>query len=290
MPHSPEPFYRAPRRLWYVQIDGKQINLGKEDNPRKDRSGQPVPCAAVVTRFHELMAGRGQEPAVPAVDASLALVVVDQFLGWVERHKSPRTYEWYQRHCEAFAKAIPTTLTVAQVKPFHLTKICDANLGWSDTTKHGFCRAVQRAFRWAERQGLIDRSPLGLLEKPEPQDRDVIISPEEYREILGLVKDGFRDLLMMAWESGIRPQEIRIVEAKHLDFQHGRIVFPVKESKGKKLPRVVYLPDEALMLCRRLAAMHPSGPIFLNADGNPWTRYAINCTSSGSRSHSAGGR
>ncbi len=207
MPHSPEPFYRAPRRLWYVQIDGKQINLGKEDNPRKDRSGQPVPCAAVVTRFHELMAGRGQEPAVPAVDASLALVVVDQFLGWVERHKSPRTYEWYQRHCEAFAKAIPTTLTVAQVKPFHLTRICDANLAWSDTTKHGFCRAVQRAFRWAERQGLIDRSPLGLLEKPEPQDRDVIISPEEYREIHGLVKDGFRDLLMMAWESGIRPQE-----------------------------------------------------------------------------------
>ncbi len=122
MPHRPEPFYRAPRRLWYVQLDGKQINLGREDNPRKDGDGQPVPCAAIVTRFHELMADRGKNAPPPeaTVDSTLAVVVIDQFLDWVQRHKSERTYEWYLRHCEAFAKAVPSTLAVAKVKPFHL--------------------------------------------------------------------------------------------------------------------------------------------------------------------------
>jgi hypothetical protein len=126
MPHRPEPFYRAPRRLWYVQIDGKQINLGREENPRRDGNGDPVPCPAVVTRFHELMANRGNAaPPPPPTDQRLALAVVDQFLGWVERHKSPRTYEWYRRHCEAFARSVPGTLPVAQLKPFHLTQLCD---------------------------------------------------------------------------------------------------------------------------------------------------------------------
>ena len=66
---------------------------------------------------------------------------------------------------------------------------------------------------------MIDRTPLAGVEKPQPHDRDVIVSPEEYRSVIGLVKGGFRDLLAMAWESGIRPQEIRVVEAKHLIFR-----------------------------------------------------------------------
>jgi hypothetical protein len=28
MPHYPKPFFRKSRGLWYVQIDGKQHNLG----------------------------------------------------------------------------------------------------------------------------------------------------------------------------------------------------------------------------------------------------------------------
>jgi integrase len=104
-----------------------------------------------------------------------------------------------------------------------------------------------------------------------------VLTPEEYDRVISMLSGPFRDLLAMAWESGIRPQEIRIVEARHLDFENGRIVLPVKESKGKKLPRVVYLTDEALEIASRMAMQHPSGPIFRNSDGAPWTRYAINC-------------
>ena len=30
MPHFPKPFYRPARRLWYVQIGKKQVNVGPE--------------------------------------------------------------------------------------------------------------------------------------------------------------------------------------------------------------------------------------------------------------------
>jgi hypothetical protein len=30
VPDYPKPFFRAPRGLWYVQIDGRQVNLGPD--------------------------------------------------------------------------------------------------------------------------------------------------------------------------------------------------------------------------------------------------------------------
>ena len=47
MPHYPKPFFRAPRGLWYVQIDGRQVNLG----PDRDEAFR---------RYHDLMA-RGRD-------------------------------------------------------------------------------------------------------------------------------------------------------------------------------------------------------------------------------------
>jgi integrase len=280
VPHHPEPFYHSARKGWFVQVGRRQIALGLDPDPKRDRrTGRPIPSQEILDRYHETMRRRDEldGPRAPAGTSPLVVVVVDQFLEWVERRKAKRTYEWYQRHCQAFAKSIPRDLTVAQLKPFHLTGLCDAHPEWSPTTKHGLCRAVQRALRWAARQGTIDRSPLGDVEKPEPQDRDLVLTPEEYAQVIGMVGGPFRDLLAMAWESGIRPQEIRVVEARHLDLENGRNVFPVKESKGKKLPRVVYLTNEALEIARRMVAEHPGGPIFRNSDGAPWTRYAINC-------------
>ena len=43
MPHYPKPFFRAPRGLWYVQLDGRQVNLG----PDRDEAFR---------RYHDLMA------------------------------------------------------------------------------------------------------------------------------------------------------------------------------------------------------------------------------------------
>ena len=52
MAHYPKPFFRAPRGRWYVQINGKQINLG----PDKD---------AAFKAYHGLMQRAETPAAVP---------------------------------------------------------------------------------------------------------------------------------------------------------------------------------------------------------------------------------
>ena len=126
--------------------------------------------------------------------------------------------------------------------------------------------------------GLIEASPVRHVEKPRAGRRDVVITPDEYAWILGQVRDEpFRDLLVVCWETGCRPQEVLAVEARHVDPDSGRWVFPPDEAKGKKAHRVVYLTDRALEITRRQMARHPEGPLFRNTDGRPWHPYALNC-------------
>ena len=48
-----------------------------------------------------------------------------------------------------------------RAEALHVTRVMDANAeAWNANTKNDFATAVQRAFNWAERQGLIDRNPL----------------------------------------------------------------------------------------------------------------------------------
>jgi integrase len=168
-------------------------------------------------------------------------------------------------------------MTTARLKPFHVQQWLDANPGWK-TGKRGAVIAVQRAFNWAVRMGLIDANPIRSLEKPKAGRRDHVITADQFRTILTLVKDAeFRDLLTVCWETSCRPQEALSVEAAHVDVEGGCWVFPVDESKGKEQQRIVYLTDTALAITRRLMAAHPCGPLFLNTNGLPWSPSALNC-------------
>ncbi|MFH1264567.1 MAG: tyrosine-type recombinase/integrase, partial [Planctomycetota bacterium] len=48
-------------------------------------------------------------------------------------------------------------------------------------------------------------------------------------------------------------------------------ILPPAEAKGKRKPRIIYLPPEALEIVLRNAKPHPAGPIFRNTKGRPWT-------------------
>ena len=81
----------------------------------------------------------------------------------------------------------------------------------------------------------------------------------------------------MTWETGCRPQESLIVEARHVDLVNQRWVFQQSEEKNKAFLRVVYLTDVALEIVRRLMLAHPEGPLFRNSEGEPWTADSVNC-------------
>ena len=261
MARRPQPWYRKNRGVWCVTINGTRHNLG----PDKDEAFR---------RFYELM--RRPAPQQTVSPQSLASII-DAFLDWVHTHRSPDTYEWYRYRLQRFCQRYPD-LRTNELRPYHVQQWVDSYSHLSRTSHRNYIRSMKRCLKWAEQQGYLDKNPIALLEVPTADRRDVDIPTEEFETLLSYVRhESFRDLLLTTWETGCRPQELLRVEARHVDLDHQRWVFPRQESKGKRAPRIVYLTNAALAITRRLILKHPQGPLFRNRDGKPWTTFAVNC-------------
>lgn len=262
MPHFPKPFYRKPRRRWYVEIDGKQINLG----PDRDEAFQ---------QYHELMAS--PEPVVfkPADSAYPVAMLCDRFLEWVQTHRAEPTYEGYLYRLQRFVDRYPE-LTVDAIRPFHVQEWADA-YDISNTTKRNYMRSIKTCLRWCCKQGHIDKNPLEHMDVPAADRKEVYVPLEEFERILDYINDlNLRDLFITTYEVGCRPQESLRVERRHVELDHQRWVFPSLEAKGKSAPRIVYLSDKAMEITRRLMVQHPTGTLFRNSRGNAWTADTVN--------------
>lgn len=256
----PQPFWRSGCNCWHVQIGKKQVRL----DPDRDEAFR---------MYHAMMQQPGSAQATAIRPDPPVVEILDTFLDWAEKNSTPRTFEWRKDNLQTFADSIPRGLTVSQLKPFHVTKEMHAHPTWGPDTQGNFARCVQRAFRWAKQQGLIDANPIEHVEKPKAEQREAFLTQAECDALLASFPDQtFRGVLITVWECGCRPQELFRVEARHVDPAGKRWVFPTKEAKGKKKPRVVYLSDTAWEITARLMAVHPTGPLFRNAAGEPWDK------------------
>ena len=262
MPRTPRPWWRNDKQCWAVTIDGKRHNLGKD---REDAH----------RRFHELMA----KPKRRTIATESLLAIFDVFLDWVSKHQAEATYEWYRQRLEAFANCrhLPDDVRSDELRPFHVQQFVD-DMDVATCTKRNYVAAVKRAMKWAKQQGYIDDNPIVELEVPAAGKRDEVISEQAFSDLLEFVKDDpIRDLLVVSYQTGCRPQESLRVEARHVDQTHHRWVFSASEAKNKRLSRAVYLPSAAMEITERLARRYPAGRLFRNSRGKPWTTSAVNC-------------
>jgi integrase len=165
-------------------------------------------------------------------------------------------------------------LAIGEIRTHHVQKFLDG-LDAGPTTKNMAWRTVNRAFNWAVRQELMDRNPASGVERPAALIREDFVTDAEYAVIMARVKDqAFRDILVIAWECGARPNELFTVEAANVELDKSRWYF----QKGKRnIRRFVYLTAAAEEITRRAMAAHPSGPIFRNTRGQPWDRHSAKC-------------
>ena len=259
MPHFPKPFYKKARGVWYVEINRKQINLGPDEKE-------------AFRQYHLLMG----KPREQAVSPESLLAIIDAFLEWTQKNRAPDTYEWYRYRLQRFVSTYPD-MRVSALKPFHVEHWVD-QYDVAQTTRRNYFRSIKRCLSWARRQGRIDSDPLEGLDVPGAERKDVYVPPEEFERLLTFVPDaGFRSLLVTTYQTGCRPQESLRVVADWVDKKNARWVFPQKESKGKKSPRIIYLNDVALAISKRLLDKHPNGELFRNSRNRPWSTEAVNC-------------
>ena len=286
MAHVSKPYYKESRQTWYAEFNRKQYSLGPNplhrSKPKKKNGVWQAP-SEILEAFEQLKLRMHQaEQTDEGGPEQLVLEIFDEFLEWCLKHKSPRTYEWYKNHIQSFIQhehddSLHKSLTVSTLKPIHVERWVDAHPTWGASHQRGAKIAVQRAFRWAERMGIISTNPIRYLPKPEQGKREQVITPEQHTTILSYFKDrSFRTLLDMAWHTGARPQECVRIESRHVELANRRVVLPPAEAKGKKRYRIIYLNDDALALVKQLVAEHPEGFLFRNLDGSPWNAWAIN--------------
>jgi integrase/recombinase XerD len=79
MARRPKPWFRKARRAWFVTIDGVQHNLGPEKGEAFER-------------FFALM----RQPKEQKVASRSIAAIADAYLEWVQKQRSPETYEWYR--------------------------------------------------------------------------------------------------------------------------------------------------------------------------------------------------
>ena len=79
----PKPWYRPSRGVWYVTLNGSQINLGSDKK-------------LAFEQYKELIAKR------PVISADSVLAIFDSFLDWAYRNRAIRTYEFYRDRLEDF--------------------------------------------------------------------------------------------------------------------------------------------------------------------------------------------
>ena len=260
MGRTPKPWYRKSRKCWFVTIGGVRHNLGPEKK-------------AAYEHFYQLM----RQPAQSKVSPHSLAAICDAYLDWVDKHRSPHTYEWYRCRLQRFLTSC-SDMAVNSLRPFHVQTWVDQNPDNSPTTRRNNIRAVKTCLNWAVRQGYIERNPIEHMQLPTGLPRQVLITPVDFERMLTLIPDEpFRDLVTATWLTGCRPQESLHVEARHVDGTNARWVFPKSESKIKSMPRIVYLTDEAMAIVQRLMLKNDSGPLFLNTQGRPWNKQSVAC-------------
>ncbi|HEY2411072.1 MAG TPA: site-specific integrase [Pirellulaceae bacterium] len=257
MARNPKPWWRKERNAWFVTINGTRHNLGADKKEAKDR-------------FHELMANK----AVIA-PSDTVWAVLDAFLEWTEKHR-PASYEWYRAALQRFKDGVPNC-RIVDLNAATVETWLGSHDEWGPTYKAGMVTAIRRAFNWANKKAGLTVNPVRGLDKPTPESRNRVLSAEEYAAILKLVKDqSFKDVLLIAWKTGARPQELTRIEKRHIQ-KNKTVVFPKKEAKGKKRARVIFLDDECYAILARQAVKYPEGPLLRNTRGEPWTAMSIGC-------------
>lgn len=259
MPHYPKPFFKKARGLWYVQINGKQINLG----PDKTEAFR---------QYHGLM----MDPTDVKVGIRSLAAIMDAFLDWHLKNRAKSSYEDYRYRLELFARKYPN-LRAEDIRPYHVEQWADDYPGHSVTTRRNYFRAVKRCLRWAVQQGYLDKSPIAHMEVPSAGRRERFVTPEEFKLYRSYVRnDSLQYLLDITWDCGCRPQESLRVEVRHVDIKNRRWIFPKEEAKGKKAVRIVYLTDAAFSITEKLMTQVDDGHLFRNTNGRPWSPDSVN--------------
>lgn len=262
------PWFRDLDGWWYVtrRVNGKRV----QQKLVKGRENEE----AAFKQFYQLMAASG---AVEVTSDATFNELAYLFLAWSRQHNDDQTTAWYLHFISSFDAAFNGR--VRDLRKSHVEDWLGEH-DWSVSTRRQAITCVKRVVNWAYEENKIPEIPEGLrkLRRPKMGKRDRVLAPDEHEKIVANTDQAFARFLFALRETGARPGEVRTVTMKHVDLKLGVWVFEEhKTSEKTQKARTIYLTPAMLKLTAELIKQHPSGPLFLNSRGKPWTANAIRC-------------
>jgi integrase len=263
MPRPAKPWYRSGKNTWYATVGGRKISLGVQGRENK---------AEAVRAWHRLMAEE-PKPEEKAPKTATVKQVIDGFLADAEPRVSTGCLRNYRIFLKPFSKKHGTrpaeSLTATEVESFARKP------DWSSTYRANFFASLVTAYRWAERERLIERSPLHGLRRPPKasRGRKALVSADDHKTLCQHADPSFRAFLQLLWLTGARPGEIAGLKAEELDLDQGVVVLTDHKTAHLGKSRVLFLSAEAVGVIRGLDRRE--GLLFPGEGGQKMTAQAI---------------
>jgi len=258
----PEPWYRKANQTWYVTVNGRQVNLGKDKQ-------------AANAEYKRIVRERGLN--VSTDDCTLH-ELISAYWAWYKEEREPITVETRRHLAQGLKDFTTPTKRATDVTPHIIrTFIRKKTKSVSPSTKAKNIAFFKAMFNWGRKEKLISVDPIAAMDKPAEVVREEYLPPSKFREVILAPKiQEFQDLLTFMLDTGCRPREIVKLRADMYDAENSRFVFLIRESKGKKEKRIIYLTPTTKRIADRLVNKWPDGPIFRNSRGAPYDRHSIN--------------
>ena len=273
MARPPSVWHRKEDDTFYTTIKGRQIKLSTD---RKE-----------ATRlFHELLA-KHEEPAGSAISPAFKKVA-DLFLDESQRTKKPNTYRLLRYCLQSFADHVGNK-RVSELKVHHVTSWIaehqrasrDGEMTgnkkrrpWNESTACSARTNLLACLNWAVAQGYIESHPLTKLKRGRHRRRERYLTAEERKKIRENVKPDFAEFLLALELTGARPfSELATLTAEMIYSQTGTIPFADHKNAHKEKTRTIYLSPQLSELLKMRIEEHPTGYLFRNRNGNPWTSH-----------------
>lgn len=243
-------------RGWYVTVGRRQIPLGKDE-------------AEARKEYHRILASEGFIKSDGRMKVS---ELIHLFLQNSEAVNKPKTVQWHRFFLDSFSKRYGA-LRVNELKRLHITHWTQEKRKrpWQQNSIRHAMSCVRAAMRFGVSEGYIKEEPVKF-KLPPAVRREKFLSVSEMKFIFtNAGRGGFREVLTALMESGARPSEVCSIEARNVDLEKGIWRLDDHKTQRKTGTKIIYLSPALLKICRTLCAEHPTGKIFLNSWGKPWT-------------------
>lgn len=276
------PQRRADRpNYWFTWVvrDGRRTRYYLGDNERDARRALKILEGAEAEASHI----RRRPSSYRAGSVVTLDVLSDTYLDWVARHRKPRTLEYQLNVLRQFVAWAGRSTDCTTILPLHLDEwISDNAERWSGTTSGQYLSVIQSMYVRAIKLGIINYNPVQYVDKPANDTvKFAMTRKQEARcvEALECEEGYFREAFLAMLQTGARPQEVRAVEARHIehigDSNRSCWLWHWKAGEAPKgrHARTIWTRQHTEILTRERA--RTAGHLFRMKAGRPWTANAL---------------